>query len=169
MTENSIGNHIKKQRKARGYSIVKLSELSGVSNPYISQIENDKFKPSPEILKKLSTALDMPYIGLLVEAGYVENPITAEELLSVLNFAFPELANSSLDLEETLTNDKLVELQKIKAEKLEKNAVNFNKKISLKEVLNSYSLIEVNGKTLTKDDKEKILKITETMFSNNND
>ena len=153
MTDNSIGNHIKKQRKARGYSIVKLSELSGVSNPYISQIENNKFKPSPEILKKLSNALDEPHIDLLIKAGYVEKPITNEDLRN----AFPKPEKGSLDLEITLKKDEL-----------EENVVNFNEKITLKEVLNSYSLIEVNGKVLSKDDKEKILKITETMFSNNN-
>ena len=48
---------------------MQLSEMSGVSNPYLSQIENNKFIPSLEILRKLAMALDSDLYALAVEAG----------------------------------------------------------------------------------------------------
>lgn len=70
MNKISIGKHINHLRNLKGYTLVQLAELSGVSNPYISQIENDKFTPSPEILKKLADPLGVSYIDLMEKAGY---------------------------------------------------------------------------------------------------
>ncbi|MFZ5651368.1 MAG: helix-turn-helix domain-containing protein [Bacillota bacterium] len=75
--------------KKRGYSYRKLGSLSGVNHTYISKICNGTSGvPSPEILKRLSSPLCIPYQDLLRAAGYLlnENEATysagpAEDLL----------------------------------------------------------------------------------------
>lgn len=64
-----FGEYLRELRKEKGLTLTQLSEISGVSHPYISQIENDKFKPSPDILKKLAGPLGVPYTELLHKAG----------------------------------------------------------------------------------------------------
>lgn len=49
-----------------------MSELSGISQPYLSQIESGKRQPSTEILKKLAIALEIYYFDLLRLAGHNE-------------------------------------------------------------------------------------------------
>jgi transcriptional regulator with XRE-family HTH domain len=71
MDSKVIGNYIKLLRKAKEMTLIELSELSGVSNPYLSQIENGKFKPSPGILKKISEPLGISYQELMVRAGHI--------------------------------------------------------------------------------------------------
>ncbi|MFH2131346.1 MAG: XRE family transcriptional regulator [bacterium] len=53
-----IGPRIKKSRAARGLTIRELSELVGVTQSYISQLENDKVNPSLGTLKKIANALN---------------------------------------------------------------------------------------------------------------
>lgn len=66
-----FGEYIRAKRKEKKLSIKKLSELSGVSHPYISQIENGvRGVPKPEMIKKLSKGLEIPYGDLMREAGY---------------------------------------------------------------------------------------------------
>lgn len=49
-----FGHYLRGLRKARGLTLVDLNKASGVSQPYLSQIENGKAGgvPSPDILKK---------------------------------------------------------------------------------------------------------------------
>jgi transcriptional regulator with XRE-family HTH domain len=70
-----LGEFLKARRKELGYTLSKLAELSGVSHPYLSQIENGKLQniPSSEILIKLSGPLDIPSVQLLDFAGHIED------------------------------------------------------------------------------------------------
>lgn len=54
----NIGERVNLLRKEKGYSISKLSELSGVSTGLISQIERDLVVPSVVSLWRLAKALD---------------------------------------------------------------------------------------------------------------
>jgi transcriptional regulator with XRE-family HTH domain len=49
--------HLKKIRKEKRYSIKHLSEISGVSRSYISEIENEKYHPSIDKVVSLCIAL----------------------------------------------------------------------------------------------------------------
>lgn len=69
---DSFGEYIRELRKKKRLTLVQLSNLSGVSNPYLSQIENDKFIPSPEILRKLSEPLGVNQLELLLKSGNSE-------------------------------------------------------------------------------------------------
>jgi len=53
-------------------SLRKLSELAGISNPYLSQIERGLRKPSAEILQAIARALRISAETLYVRAGILE-------------------------------------------------------------------------------------------------
>lgn len=71
--ENNLGTFINKIRNSHNISMRKLAEQSGVSQGYLSKLENNKVVASPDILKKLSDALDIPYKDLLITAGYLDD------------------------------------------------------------------------------------------------
>lgn len=65
----NIGDYIRRIRNEKGISINELVKQSGVSKGYISQIENNKFSPSLDIVRKLSNALDIDFYDLAWRAG----------------------------------------------------------------------------------------------------
>ena len=67
-----LGEFIREQRRLGRLSLRKLSELSGISNPYLSQIERGMRKPSADILKELARALSISVESLYVRAGILE-------------------------------------------------------------------------------------------------
>ena len=69
-----VGAFIRDRRRAMSLSLRKLSELAGVSNPYLSQIERGVRKPSAEILNALSHALQVSAETLYVQAGFLDEP-----------------------------------------------------------------------------------------------
>lgn len=70
-----FGKFMKELRNAKQLTLTELSEISDVSHPYLSQIENGKRGiPSPDILMKLSNPLGIPYNDLMKRAGYIEAP-----------------------------------------------------------------------------------------------
>jgi transcriptional regulator with XRE-family HTH domain len=74
MENNDFGKYLRKLRKEKSLSTHRLAELSGVSQSYIAQVENGRKTnpPSPEILRKIADALNIPYPQLLVAAGYLD-------------------------------------------------------------------------------------------------
>ncbi len=64
-----LGQFIHEQRQLARLSVRKLSELAGVSNPYLSQIERGLRKPSAEILNQIANALRISSETLYVRAG----------------------------------------------------------------------------------------------------
>lgn len=67
----AIGKFIREQRKSKKLTLKQLAQLIGLSYTYLSQIELGDRNASPEILKKLSVALNVPYNELLNLAGYL--------------------------------------------------------------------------------------------------
>ena len=53
-------------------SLRKLSDLAGISNPYLSQIERGLRKPSAEILQAIAKALRISAETLYVRAGILD-------------------------------------------------------------------------------------------------
>ncbi|HZD64816.1 MAG TPA: helix-turn-helix transcriptional regulator, partial [Acidimicrobiales bacterium] len=66
-------------------SLRRLSELAGISNPYLSQIERGLRRPSAEILQQIARALRISAETLYVRAGILEErgevPDLQEEIL----------------------------------------------------------------------------------------
>jgi transcriptional regulator with XRE-family HTH domain len=71
---NDLGDFIREQRAIGQLSLRKLSEMAGVSNPYLSQIERGLRRPSAEILQQIARALEISSETLYVRAGILEEP-----------------------------------------------------------------------------------------------
>ena len=69
---HDLGEFIRDQRRTARLSLRKLSELAGISNPYLSQIERGLRKPSAEILQQIARALRISAETLYVRAGILE-------------------------------------------------------------------------------------------------
>jgi transcriptional regulator with XRE-family HTH domain len=67
-----VGAYIRDQRRKAQLSLRKLAERSGVSNPYLSQIERGLRQPSAKILKGIATALEVSAETLFTQAGILE-------------------------------------------------------------------------------------------------
>jgi transcriptional regulator with XRE-family HTH domain len=67
-----LGGFIRDQRRMARLSLRKLSELAGISNPYLSQIERGLRKPSAEILQAIARALRISAETLYVRAGILD-------------------------------------------------------------------------------------------------
>ena len=69
---HDLGDYLREQRQTARLSLRQLSEVAGISNPYISQIERGLKKPSAEILQALAKALRISAESLYVRAGFLE-------------------------------------------------------------------------------------------------
>jgi transcriptional regulator with XRE-family HTH domain len=69
---HDLGAFIREQRSSARLSLRRLSELAGISNPYLSQIERGLRKPSAEILQQIAKALRISAETLYVQAGILE-------------------------------------------------------------------------------------------------
>ena len=75
---SSLGDYLREQRTAAKLSLRQLSELAGVSNPYLSQIERGLKRPSAEILQQLAKGLEVSAESLYVKAGILDAEVTHE-------------------------------------------------------------------------------------------
>jgi len=66
------GDFTRDQRRNARLSLRKLSELAGISNPYLSQIERGLRKPSAEILQGIARGLRISAETLYVRAGILD-------------------------------------------------------------------------------------------------
>ncbi len=78
---HDLGEFIREQRNVGQMSLRKLSELAGVSNPYLSQIERGLRKPSAEILQQIARALEISSETLYVRAGILDEPDAVVDLV----------------------------------------------------------------------------------------
>ena len=86
MKANEFGSFIRKLRKEREMTIRQLELYSGVSNSYLSQLENGKRGiPSPDIIKKISKGLKVDYNDLMIKAGYMEKKHTSDKDVGLMS------------------------------------------------------------------------------------
>ncbi|KZS68614.1 XRE family transcriptional regulator [Mycobacterium kansasii] len=69
---SDIGSFIRTQRETAQVSMRQLAERSGVSNPYLSQVERGLRKPSADVLAQIAKALRVSAEVLYVRAGILE-------------------------------------------------------------------------------------------------
>ena len=67
-----LGEFIREQRRVGHLSLRKLSDMAGISNPYLSQIERGIYKPSAEVLKAIADALQIRSETLFTRAGLID-------------------------------------------------------------------------------------------------
>ena len=78
---SDLGQFIREQRQLGRMSLRKFSELAGISNPYLSQIERGLRKPSAEILQQIAKALRISAETLYVRAGILEEREGEEDVI----------------------------------------------------------------------------------------
>lgn len=72
---SDLGQFIRQQRERANLSLRRLAEKAGISNPYLSQIERGIRRPSAEILKNLSRALEISANSLYSKAGLIDEEL----------------------------------------------------------------------------------------------
>jgi transcriptional regulator with XRE-family HTH domain len=77
-----LGEFIRDQRRRDRLSLRKLSELAGISNPYLSQIERGLRKPSAEILQAIARGLQISAETLYVRAGILDERDDPHDLVA---------------------------------------------------------------------------------------
>jgi transcriptional regulator with XRE-family HTH domain len=68
-TVETLGDYLREQRLSAQLSLRQLAEQTGVSNPYLSQIERGLRRPSAEVLQQLAKGLRISAETLYVRAG----------------------------------------------------------------------------------------------------
>lgn len=102
---SDLGEYIREQRERANLSLRRLADRAGISNPYLSQIERGIRKPSAEILKQLSRALQISAETMYSRAGLIEegsNPPTVVEAVEADEGLSPRHKQVLLDLYRTL-------------------------------------------------------------------
>lgn len=82
--KESIGDRIRRFRKERNMSQITLAEMVGVTFGWISQIEQEKAKASPDLLNKIATALKVPIRELLQNEDEHMELVSRIKLVEVL-------------------------------------------------------------------------------------
>lgn len=77
-----LAKYLRNIRESLGYSIYDVNKLCDISPSYLSLMENGKRRPSPIILKKLSSIYHIDYNDLLIKAGFSELVESKQEINS---------------------------------------------------------------------------------------
>lgn len=112
----SIGSTLKEYRKKNGFTLKKLSDISGVSLTFISDIENGRKKPSTKKAKQLADALNID-VKLLLDEKIAE---MIDEIQDDVKISNPDI-RAIIKACRNLTNDEISELRKF-TERLFPNA-----------------------------------------------
>jgi transcriptional regulator with XRE-family HTH domain len=67
MYPERIGEQVKKRRKEKALTLQAISDLSGLSVSYLSQIENGSTTPSLKSLARIAKSLDVPIVSLFID------------------------------------------------------------------------------------------------------
>src|SRR5206468_11846207 len=81
---HDLGEFIREQRRVARLSLRKLSDMAGISNPYLSQIERGLRKPSAEILQQIAKALRISAETLYIRAGILEEREGESDLVDAI-------------------------------------------------------------------------------------
>ncbi|MDO8688572.1 MAG: helix-turn-helix transcriptional regulator [Dehalococcoidia bacterium] len=77
----TFGEHLRHLREKKGWTLRELERRSGVSNPYLAQIEKGDRHASAAVLQKLAQAYNVPAKYFMEQAGYLDDvgPASDEE------------------------------------------------------------------------------------------
>lgn len=96
-----LGEFIRQQRERANLSLRRLADQAGISNPYLSQIERGIRKPSAQILKNLSRALEISANSLYSKAGLIDEdlpPVSVHEAIENDERLAPDQKKVLLDM-----------------------------------------------------------------------
>lgn len=120
-----IRENLKLLRKAKGYSTYKVAEITGISQPVISKIENGKRSPDMDLIAKIAKALEFPVSLLYADKETIERvineiykaskfsgdwgDITEEEKLSRINEILAQEPSIFYELDENVRSQIIAE------------------------------------------------------------
>lgn len=90
-TVGTVGEYLREQRNSAQLSLRQVAHLSGVSNPYLSQVERGLRKPSAEVLQGLAKALRISAETLYVRAGILDPDEDGSRSVELAVLADPSL------------------------------------------------------------------------------
>jgi transcriptional regulator with XRE-family HTH domain len=99
---SELGAFIREQRASARLSLRRLSDMAGISNPYLSQIERGLRHPSAEILQQIAKALAISAETLYVRAGILEERPNGGDLVEAI------LADTTLSADQKQTLVRIV-------------------------------------------------------------
>ena len=73
-----IGRYLRELRETTGLSLREAGRRSGVSNPYLSQVERGHRRPGPSVLKRLAPLYGASLRDLMERAGHLEEAVEVE-------------------------------------------------------------------------------------------
>lgn len=165
----SFGEYIKSKRKEKGLSLREVSKRSGISHPYLSQLENERSKkPTPETIKKISKGLEVPYMDLMEKADVIDlkdwyleklkNPYSKNEFDDLL------IAKSKGYSSVGEMRDQQNELSKILSIGYAIRDLKVFLKLNVEDEIGSIIYPVYNGHKLTKDECQRILDVLVAIF-----
>jgi transcriptional regulator with XRE-family HTH domain len=98
-TVESLGDYLHEQRVAAKLSLRQLAAQTGISNPYLSQIERGLRRPSAEVLQQLAKGLRISAETLYVRAGILnldDGEVRSVELAVLADSGLTERQKQSL-------------------------------------------------------------------------
>lgn len=89
---DTLGGYLAAARRRGALTLREVESRTGVSNAYLSQLENNKVKePSPTVLDRLSKTYGIPYLECLRLAGYpVPEDMSISRIAARLGETTPE-------------------------------------------------------------------------------
>ena len=88
---HDLGEYLREQRRGAQLTLRQLADQTGVSNPYLSQIERGLRKPSADVLQQLAKALRISAETLYIRAGILEPEEGGERSVQLAVLADPDL------------------------------------------------------------------------------
>lgn len=120
LSNADLGSYLRNLRENKQLSTREVYDLCGVSNSYLSLVENGHRRASAIVLKKLAPIYDVNYLELYEKAGYIDliedekkskyktdilgNPVTSVPLLGIVKAGYDYMAQENW--EETVDIDK---------------------------------------------------------------
>ena len=181
---STLGESIRKHRKEKKLTLVKLGEMTNLTHGYLSNLENNiRTNPSPEVLKKISAALEINLLDLMTEAGIISEDELMGEIRSEeerINEALHHFNQNQKDFSfqmlQSYGNEQLPQLEgKFRNvtnswtiyEMLQ--SINREGIPDLKKILTAESSLCFNGYSLTYKDKQLIIRILNAIFGERDD
>jgi transcriptional regulator with XRE-family HTH domain len=76
---DAFGKYLRSQRQLLGMTLRELSEITKISNPYLSQIERGLHQPSIKVIKSLADALNLSAETMLAQAAGLDDETHASD------------------------------------------------------------------------------------------
>ena len=70
---DAFGKYLRSQRQLARLTLRELSEITKISNPYLSQIERGLHQPSIKVIKSLADALNLSAEAMLAQAAGLDS------------------------------------------------------------------------------------------------